>query len=537
MVESIPRFCIVGKGLAGLTTAFLLQRALPHARLTVVEHAQARSGQIRSVVRGHGGILEQGFHSSILVNKNGRETLGLVKLLKLDEEVVSANIENSARRHLYHHGRLQLFPRVHHILQFCPPLLTEPLWPRGKLQDESVHAFVTRRSSRAVADRMADPICRGMLGGEARELSVRSCFPRLHFNERRFRSVFVGSMLSVFSAYQRRSWLSLDLLDPLLQRVSAGGRCYTLAQGLESLTRRLEERLKEPPMGTRPAEFLTTRMEGEEVGRLRFKVHSGNGGSAPLPTTASVEVQLPDGQGVHCETVICALPPEVLDSILLSSDLGVTGSAEGGASSLCSELVGPQPQAAVTFKSCAVVNVCFGDDVLKSHRHRGAGYFVGSLEDQRVIGMSWDSSLYPAPGSGRGGNRENTTRLTVYVAEEAAGSKAQAEEAALDAVRRHLGITEEPEEVQTTLWPQALPQYLVGHRAALQRFHQRRRENLPWLQVAGAGYFGTRSVADEVVDARELVDTLVRRFARFPGLVENEVDEDAAPRYGGGFDA
>ena len=46
--------------------------------------------------------MEQGFHSSILVNRNGREALGLAKMLKLDDEVLGANIEASARRHLLH---------------------------------------------------------------------------------------------------------------------------------------------------------------------------------------------------------------------------------------------------------------------------------------------------------------------------------------------------------------------------------------------------------------------------------------------------
>jgi len=71
----------------------------------------------------------------------------------------------------------------------------------------------------------------------------------------------------------------------------------------------------------------------------------------------------------------------------------------------------------------------------------------------------------------------------------------------------------------------------------MQELNAARLRHLPWLHMAGAGYFGTRSAADEVVDARELADALGRRFARFPALVENEVEEDLAPRYGSGFDA
>lgn len=137
-------------------------------------------------------IFEDGFHSSILVNKNGREALGLIKLLKLEDEVIGANIEASARRHLLHRGRVRLVPGPHHVLLYGPALMAEPLWPRSKDADESVYDFVARRASKTLAKNLADPICRGQLAGDAKELSVRTCFPRLWHNERRFGSVFLG---------------------------------------------------------------------------------------------------------------------------------------------------------------------------------------------------------------------------------------------------------------------------------------------------------------------------------------------------------
>uniref|UniRef100_A0A7S1SAY6 Uncharacterized protein n=1 Tax=Alexandrium catenella TaxID=2925 RepID=A0A7S1SAY6_ALECA len=98
-------------------------------------------------------------------------------------------------------------------------------------------------------------------------------------------------------------------------------------------------------------------------------------------------------------------------------------------------------------------------------------------------------------------------------------------------------MEEEPEEVLAAAWPKAVPQYAVGHHQTLTAIDAARRRHMPWLQLVGGGFYGTRSAADEIVDARKLADTLTRRFARFPGLVENETVEDVAPRYGGGFDA
>eukprot|EP00933_Yihiella_yeosuensis_P033449 TRINITY_DN27151_c0_g1_i2.p1 TRINITY_DN27151_c0_g1~~TRINITY_DN27151_c0_g1_i2.p1 ORF type:complete len:505 (-),score=82.48 TRINITY_DN27151_c0_g1_i2:104-1618(-) len=496
--EIVPRFCVLGGNVSGLSTAFFLQRSFPHAHISVVEPSERLGGLIQSRKGPNSQVLEQGFHSSILVNKNGREALGLAKLLKLEEDVVSANIESSARRHLFHYGRIQYFPRSHHVLQYCPALLLEALWPRGSAEDESVHSFVSRRASKAIADRLADPVCRGQLAGDARLLSVRTCFPRLWYNERRFRSVFVGSALSTLVAYRQRSWLSLDLLDPLLQRVSAGGRSYTFRNGMESLVSALEAGME-------------------------------------------AEVTLDCGRQLQADTVVSGLPPTELSELLRRSSLDVPDASDG--KSLCELLSG------VRHESVTVVNVGFSSDTLKAKRLKGAGYFVGSLEgEQPLLAMTWDSQLFPQLGNasqadGSSKNRKNppvNTQLTLYLSaseKDGAGrSEESAAEVAKDIVRRHLGIEEEPSEIVVNIWPEAVPQYEVGHHASLKAINSTRLVHLPWLQVVGPGYFGARNVADEIIDARELTDSMAQRFSRFPGLVENETLEDSAHRFGGGFD-
>ncbi|CAJ1456237.1 unnamed protein product [Effrenium voratum] len=200
-------------GVAALSSARLLQRSLPHAEVTVVHSAPC----LRTARGAKRQILEQGFQNSILVDKHGREALGLLKLLRLQDEVVSANIEASARRHLLHRGKVQLVPGPLHILTYGWAFLAEPVWPRAREEDESVASFVSRRGSTAVAQRLADPICRGQLAGDATELSVRTCFPRLWHNEQRFGSVFLGAALDSVLSYRQRSWMALDLLDRILQ--------------------------------------------------------------------------------------------------------------------------------------------------------------------------------------------------------------------------------------------------------------------------------------------------------------------------------
>eukprot|EP00747_Dinoflagellata_sp_TGD_P012609 gnl/TRDRNA2_/TRDRNA2_121834_c0_seq1.p1 gnl/TRDRNA2_/TRDRNA2_121834_c0~~gnl/TRDRNA2_/TRDRNA2_121834_c0_seq1.p1 ORF type:complete len:558 (+),score=71.18 gnl/TRDRNA2_/TRDRNA2_121834_c0_seq1:97-1674(+) len=520
--EVVPRFCILGSSVSGLASAFFLQRSFPLARISIMEVQCSRfqGGLVRSVHESSSGrITEQGFHSSILVNKNGREALGLARLLGLEEEVVSANIEASARRHLYHNGKVQLFPRLPHMLLYGPAMFAEPVWPRGRSDDESVHTFVARRASTGVADRIADPLCLGQLAGDARYLSARTCFPRLWFNERHFRSVFVGAMLSTVAAHRRRSWLSLDLLDPLLQRISTGGRCYSFKGGLGMLPERLSERLQNPAAGTRPAEILS----GAEAVAIKEPTQTLEGGLQPP------EVLLSDGRSIAADAVIAAVPPADLLHLIDRSGLDIPCNGPWGGS-VCALLK------SIKHETVGVVSARFEGAALRS-KFRGAGYFCGSLEQQQILGMTWDSQLFPER-SPAGATPE--TRLTVYVGGphcgDALSSEAAAEAAALRAVREHLGIDDAPAEVSTTLWRESVPQYAVGHHHAIRELNKVRLAKMPWLQVVGAGYFGVRAVADEVVDARELADALSRRFLRFPALVENETAQDSACRYSGGFD-
>merc|ERR1711957_911828 len=104
--------------------------------------------------------------------------------------------------------------------------------------------------------------------------------------------------------------------------------------------------------------------------------------------------------------------------------------------------------------------MAFSSDVFK-RRFRGAGYFAGSLEEQPVLAMTWDSLLFPEQSANT--STAGHARLSVYVSGPVAASEAEAEKAAREAVRAHMGIVEEPVEVRTTLWADAIPQYNVGH--------------------------------------------------------------------------
>lgn len=100
-------------------------------------------------------------------------------------------------------------------------------------KDESVFDFASRRLGKTVATFFIDPLCVGVFGGDARKLSLKSCFPILADFEAKEGSVVLGAI--------RQDVNTAPLPEPepgtkrLLEYVD-GARVWTLQRGMSSLT-------------------------------------------------------------------------------------------------------------------------------------------------------------------------------------------------------------------------------------------------------------------------------------------------------------
>jgi oxygen-dependent protoporphyrinogen oxidase len=100
-------------------------------------------------------------------------------------------------------------------------------------------------------------------------------------------------------------------------------------------------------------------------------------------------------------------------------------------------------------RSIWVVNLAFQGDVLLK---KGFGYLIPSQEKESVLGVVFDSVIFPEQ------NRGNETRLTAMIREE----EREPLKAALSALRRHLRIEEEPIFSSCFLAKEAIAQMEVG---------------------------------------------------------------------------
>lgn len=113
------------------------------------------------------------------------------------------------------------------------------------------------------------------------------------------------------------------------------------------------------------------------------------------------------------------------------------------------------PSPAFTYRTLTTVNLGWKSRLLPK---RGFGFLVPSSENEKIMGMTWDSELFPEQ------NRGEMTRICVMLEGEQTG------ETALDGVKNYLGIERHPD--ATLIRYPKLPHYLVGHAQRLSFFQK-----------------------------------------------------------------
>jgi oxygen-dependent protoporphyrinogen oxidase len=247
------KICIVGGGMAGLASAWYLQRAAAERGCALdIELIEADDRLGGKIVTHYveDSIVEGGPDSFLTEKKSGPE---LCRALGLGPQLLPSN-DAMRSFSIVHGGRLVPFPT--HCRLFIPlddeairenPLLSEAgkqamanevnVPARMDGEDESLSAFVTRRFGREVLDRMAAPLLAGIYAADPDTMSIMSTFPMFRAMEREHGSLTAGARAAAGEGK-----------DPAPVFTSLSG-------GLESLVQALREQLS-------CTIRLSTRLEG-----------------------------------------------------------------------------------------------------------------------------------------------------------------------------------------------------------------------------------------------------------------------------------
>ncbi|KAG7401214.1 hypothetical protein PHYBOEH_002398 [Phytophthora boehmeriae] len=472
---------ILGGGISGLSLAFFLRQALPKAvadvtRIRVLDASAISGGWVKTAKRDDFLFEEgpRGFRPS----RNGAEMLRLVEQLKLQDQMQAVDPAAQAR-YVLRNGKVEKLPTT--LLEalrwpLAPAVaraaLRELFVKPGALRDESVYRFMTRRFSPVVAERLVDPMASGIFGGDIRKLSIRACFSMLVDLEQKHGSVVKGMLFGGASSGD-------TLLDGTTKsefvKKHEKSVSVSFTDGMSTLIQALEDSITADPMAEM---LLNTKV-------TRLGVHGSKSSKAPLFTVESKDPKSGEyrepikASHVFSTIPACYLAPAVKDF------------APGLAEAL----------GEIKFADMGMVHVGYNEKVLPSD---GFGYLVPTAEREKVLGVVFDSNTFPVQNA----SNKTQTRLSVmsggaHFPEVASLPKEQLELYALDALKRHLGISRKPAFVRAMALTNGIPQYHVGFGQTLERIEKQVARSAPGLYLGGNSFYGI-GLADCVTHSKQL---------------------------------
>lgn len=441
---------VVGGGIAGLSAAYALQErgselGLP-IEITIIEKENYLGGKIVTEVVD-GFVIEGGPDTFVSTKPWG---VALARKLGMEERLMGTDMEHR-RVFVVRDGKLVELPDGLAMMvptKFWPMIKTSLISPLGKLRmgldfftppssgedDESLGAFVSRRLGREAYERLIEPLMSGIYAGDGDRLSLQSTFPFLRDWEREYGSLTRGA-------------LALRRMRRAARRTDAKRSIFlTPKNGLGEIVDALATELRSA--GIRLGESVDSLEALKEEYCLR---------------TSS-------GDEIEADAVILAAPSYASAGLLRSFD------------SECADILEE-----IEYVSTATVSLAFDLDDL-GHDLRGHGYVIPRREGREALACTWTSTKFPhrAPEGG--------ALVRVFIGRAGQGEEHVADESELVGIAKRelvetMGITAEPRIVRVYQWPQAMPQYNLGHPERLKKI-EKRLAAWPGLTVAGAAYRG-----------------------------------------------
>jgi oxygen-dependent protoporphyrinogen oxidase len=371
------------------------------------------------------------------------ETLQLVRDVGLDERIQVSD-DRARTRFIFRNGRLHELPGG--PLGFARSGLLS--WP-GKIRvafepfatrrpddiDETIHAFAARRIGREAADILIDSMVSGVFGGNARELSLRACFPKMWQMETDHGGLFRALLAKMREKKKRRG-----------EAMGApAGRLTSFKGGSEELIQGVA--------GALDADVRTNAWVED--------IHE---------TAEGYGVALQGGDTLTAHAVVLATGASAAAANVASLDDGL----------------------AATLRQipCApIVVACLGWERERlGHDLDGFGFLIPRGEGPRTLGVLWDSSIYP----GRAPEGHVLVRVMIGGASDPDAVDLD-DDTLLHIIRRDLQTTmrvdAEPSFSRIFRHRLGIPQYRVGHGDKLARI-EARLANHPGLYVTGNSYRG-----------------------------------------------
>ncbi|MHC4660088.1 MAG: protoporphyrinogen oxidase [Planctomycetota bacterium] len=460
----MKKVVVICAAISGLSTAFHIERmAEAHGidiKVTVLEMRGRLGGRIFTH-RSEGFRVEEGCNGFL---DSKPSTLELCADLGISEKMQKSN-DSARKRYVFLGGRLRKLPGS--PLQFFTSDLISPLGKARLLcerfvpkkrgtKDETVWEFGCRRIGREAVTNMLDAFVTGVHAGDAKKISVAAAFPRIVEMEEQY-----GGLLRAMPkvARERRKQ------EGGKSSGSAGGPGGTLtafSEGLHFIIEELEQRISGNVLTGAPVRSVE-RKDGGYIVR-------GDGKDS-----------------WDANAVVLACPAHKATDMLEPLDEVMAGTL-----------------ASIPYAKAAIVALGFRRDEI-AHGLDGFGYIAPRISRRDVLGILWTSSIFT-----------NRAPEGMFLFRAIVGGAHRPELVSLDDeklvrivqgdLRAAMGVSVSPKYVRIFRWPEAIPQYHVGHLEKLERLEERRR-NFPGLFLTGNAYRGV-GMNDCTLHAKECAESV-----------------------------
>lgn len=439
---------IIGGGIAGMTTAFYLQKAIQENNLPIesklIEASHRLGGKMQTVVRD-GFTIERG-PDSFLARKTS--IIRLAKEVGMEHQLVP---NSTGKSYVLVNEKLHSMPggSIMGIPTEIGPFLTTGLFSiPGKLRaaadfilprsesgkDQSLGDFFRRRLGNEVVENLIEPLLSGIYAGDIDQLSLMSTFPQFYEVEQKYRSLILGMKKSAPSQPKKPA-----------NKEKAKGGFLTFKSGLQSFAEAIEAKLT-------PNSIL----KGHRVEKI-------------ARTDKNYEIYLNNGETMYADCIVAATPHKVTQSMF-------------------SQYSFFDPFKSVPSTSVATVALAFPQEAINRDID-GTGFVVSRNGDYSITACTWTHKkwVHSTP--------KGKVLLRCYVGR--AGDETivdlsddQIIKIVLDDLKKTMDITMDPDFAIVSRWKNSMPQYTVGHKQRLETINNHVKLELPGVFLAGSSYGG-----------------------------------------------
>jgi oxygen-dependent protoporphyrinogen oxidase len=419
---------VVGGGISGLVCVYTLRKFGLDAE--IIEASPRPGGAIQSI-RRDSFLLELGPQSF----SSAPALMDLCHELGLDNQILPAP---RAPRFVLLNGALRpapLSPQAFFASSFFSMKtkwsVLRDVFGRSvpPATEESVAAFVRRKLTPELLEKLVGPFVSGIYAGDPEKLSLRAAFPQLYDAESQAGSIVRGMV---------RRGKEVKQTDRPRRTV------FTFRDGNETLIRTLAAKIG-PALRTNVRATRIARREDASV-----EVHFESDGHAEIVST---------------KTLILATPTNVAGKLLARLDYSFESLLKS-----------------VEYAPVAVVSLGYRRSEI-SHSLNGFGFLIPLSAGLRVLGTVWNSSLFP------GRTPDGHVLMTSFVGGVSDPTAVELSPAKLanlvhNQISPLLSASGSPAFSNVTVWPRAIPQYNLGHLdrlAAVTKLLQ----NYPGIYLAG----------------------------------------------------